>query len=377
MRLRRRAFVPTTTDNVDGGIVSGMAAHQNRSMQRRTRWVAHASIHRLAALAITLFAPLSSISQIASPNAIDVPSWFVETFLDLREDVRDAAKDGKRLMIYFGQDGCPYCKALMQTNFTQARIVDKTRRHFVSLALNIWGDRPVTGMDGRVMSEKDFARTLGVQFTPTMLFLDEKGSVVARLNGYYPPHRFEVALDYVAAHLETREDFASYMRQAPRDAASEKLHDEPFFMRPPYDLHRTPGSKPLAVVFETPYCAGCDEMHAEAFTRPEVKAELARFDVVRFALGERLSLVMPQGGTAYADDWARALKIAYTPSLVLFDARGTEVIRIEAYLRPFHLSGAFAYVTSGAYRDEPSFQRFLQARAERMRREGRPVDLWK
>ena len=97
----------------------------------------------------TLFAPLFAPAQVARAQSIDIPTWFVETFLDLREDVLDAAKDGKRLMIYFGQDGCPYCKALMQTNFTQARIVDKTRRHFVALALNIWGDRPVTGLDGR------------------------------------------------------------------------------------------------------------------------------------------------------------------------------------------------------------------------------------
>jgi thioredoxin-related protein len=147
-------------------------------------------------------------------------------------------------------------------------------------------------------------------------------------------------------------------------------------MRPPYDLRRGPGSKPLAVIFETPYCAGCDELHREGFTRPEVKAELGRFDVVRFGLGERVALTMPQGGDALADEWARALNIVYTPSIVLFDPSGSEVIRTEAYLRPFHLAGALAYVSSGAYRREGSFQRFLQARAERMRRRGQRVDLW-
>src|SRR5213592_4136888 len=109
------------------------------------------------ALASAFLMPLWAIAQTASPHAIEVPAWFSETFLDLREDVRDAAKEGKRLMIYFGQDGCPYCKALMQTNFTQPRIVEKTRRHFVALALNIWGDRQVTGLDGRTMPEKELA----------------------------------------------------------------------------------------------------------------------------------------------------------------------------------------------------------------------------
>ena len=35
------------------------------------------------------------------------------------------------------RDGCPYCRQLMVTNFSQRRIVDKTRRHFVAIALNI------------------------------------------------------------------------------------------------------------------------------------------------------------------------------------------------------------------------------------------------
>jgi len=60
---------------------------------------------------------------------------------------------------------------------------------------------------------------------------------------------------------------------------------------------------------------------------------------------------------------------------VLFSGE-TEVFRTEAYLRPFHLAGALEYVSSGSYTREPSFQRFLQARAERLRSRGQQVDLW-
>ena len=198
----------------------------------------------LLAFFMMLVVPAAAHAQSPSPHAVDIPSWFTETFLDLREDVRDAAKEGKRLMIYFGQDGCPYCKALMQTNFSQSRIVEKTRRHFVALAINIWGDREVTGLDGKVRSEKDFARAMGVQFTPTILFLDEKGDVVARLNGYYPPHRFEATLDYVGGRLEARQSFAAYMKSSVREAASERLHHQDFFLGPPYDLRRIESRDP-------------------------------------------------------------------------------------------------------------------------------------
>ena len=75
--------------------------------------------------------------------------------------------------------------------------------------------------------------------------------------------------------------------------------------------------------------------------------------------------------------WARANNVTYTPTLVFLDPRGSEVFRTEGYLRPFHLGATFDYVASGAYRKEPSFQRYLQARADQLRAEGKTVDLWK
>jgi len=275
-----------------------------------------------------------------------------------RQDVREAVAQGKRLMLYVGQDGCPYCTALMRTNFSQAQIVEKTRRHFVAVALNLWGDREVTGLDGKALPEKAFARALGVQYTPTLLFFDEKGGLVVRLNGYYPPHRFDAALSYAAGIAGKGQSFAEYMKTAVKEPASATLHDDPLFRSSPVVMD---GKKAVALLFVTPYCAGCDELHREGLKRPEVRRLLARFDLYRLTLD---------------DPWARKLGIAYTPSIVLFD-RGKEAFRIEAYVRPFHLAGALDYVASGAYRKEPSFQRFLQARAERLRERGAPVDLWK
>jgi thioredoxin-related protein len=316
-------------------------------------------------------------ARVAAPHPIDVPPWFSQSFLDLRADAAEAAWQGRRVMLYFEQDGCPYCAALIKTNFSQPQIVAKARKHLVAIALNIWGDREVTWIDGRTMKEKELARTIGLQFTPTVLFLDEHGKVIARLNGYYPPHRFEAVLDWVAGHMEDKVTLGEYLQSTVRDAASATLHDEPFFMSPPLDLRRGEGAKPLAVVFETPYCSGCDELHREGFKRREVKAQLAKFDVARISLLDNEKIVTPDGKSVPASEFARMLKITYTPSIVFFDAQGREVFRIEAYLRPFHLAGAFEYVSSGTYLKQPSFQRFLQAKAERMRASGEKVELWK
>jgi thioredoxin-related protein len=308
-------------------------------------------------------------------SAQEPPAWFAESLLFVREDAAEAAKEGKRVMLYFGQDGCPYCVQLMEVNFRQARIVEKMKKGFVALALNIWGDREVTWSDGRAMSEKQLAAALKVQFTPTLLFLDEKGAVALRVNGYLPPDRFESALDYVSGRMEGKVAFADFATV--KEKASATLNPQPFFMKPPYDLRRKPGGKPLAVLFETPHCAGCDELHREGFKRKEVLSRLERFDVVRLSSLSGAPLVAPGGQQVKVNEWAASLKLTYVPSMLFFDDRGREVFRIEAYLRPFHLAGSLEYVASGAYRTEPSFQRFLQAEAERQRARGETVDLWK
>jgi len=110
--------------------------------------------------------------------------------------------------------------------------------------------------------------------------------------------------------------------------------------------------------------------------RPEVRSQLARFDVARFGLGVRTELTAPRGDRIRADAWARDLRVAYAPTFVFFDVDGGEVFRIDAYMRAFHVASALDYVASGAYRGEPSFQRFVQARAERLRAAGVSVDLW-
>jgi thioredoxin-related protein len=318
-----------------------------------------------ALLTILIFVATTSFAQ-------EPPAWFSESLLELPQEVKEAAAQGKRVMLYFGQDGCPYCKRLLEVNFRQAAIAAKAQRHLVALALNIWGDREVTWIDGAVMSEKRLAAQLKVQFTPTLIFLDERGGVALRINGYYPPHHFEAALDHVAGKIS----FGEYLDRQRGEPASANLHPEPFFMPAPFDLRRRASVRPLAVLFETPFCAQCDELHAVAFKRHEVLEQLARFDVFRFSFAAGEALTTPEGAKSNAADWARALGVGYVPTLVLFDARGREVFRAEAYLRPFHIAGALEYVSSGAYTREPSFQRFLQSRAERMRERGERVDLW-
>jgi thioredoxin-related protein len=335
-------------------------------------------VKAIAALlrAALLLMALDVLAAEPSPHAIELPPVFRDTFLDIRGDIRDAAREGKRLMLYFGQDGCPYCRRLMQDNLRQKDIADRVARNLYPVALNIWGDREVTWLDGTVTTEKALAARLQVQFTPTLLFFDESGRVIARINGYYPPHRFRAAVEYVAGRMEKRVDFAEHMRTAVKEPASGKLNEEPFLLRPPLHLGRTGTARPLALFVEQTACQACDEMHAGPLAAAETRRLLGRFDAARIDLFGRQTVVGPDGKRSTEAELARSLAIAYTPSLLFFDEAGREVLRIEGYVRTLHLQSALDYVASGAYRTQPSFQRFLQQRAEQLRKQGREVRLW-
>ena len=156
-------------------------------------------------------------AQAPHPFAIDIPAWFAVTFLEIPDDVRDAAREGKRVMVYFGQDGCHWCRKLMEVNFRQDDIVRRTRRHFVPIALDILGDREVRWVDGRRLTEKELTRALGIHYTPTLIFLDEKGALVARVSGYLPPRRFAAALDYAAGQAGQGLRFEDYLKSLPAE----------------------------------------------------------------------------------------------------------------------------------------------------------------
>ncbi|MBV6475689.1 MAG: thioredoxin fold domain-containing protein [Rhodocyclaceae bacterium] len=314
---------------------------------------------------------------LAAPAAAeDMPAWFKESFLVMPEDVAEAAKSGRRLMLYFHQDGCPYCAKLLRENFSDRAIAEKTRKHFDVIAINLWGDREVTDFAGKATSEKAFAKALRVQFTPTLIMFDEKGGTALRLNGYIPPHQFHAALDYAGGRLEKKQSYTDYLQAHAKEAASGKLHAQPWLPPSPVDLSQR-DARPTLVLFEQKVCAGCDEMHAEGFPRPEVAELLKRFRAARVDIGSNEALKTPQGKSLAMRDWARQLKIAYTPSFVFFDAGGREVFRVEGYLRPFHLSSSLDYVASGAYKTQPEFQRFIEARAAARRAKGEKIELMK
>lgn len=314
-------------------------------------------------------------------KATEYPAWFKESFLVLRDDVKEAARANKRVLLLFTQDNCPYCSALVERNLSQREIEATMREKFDVIALNLWGDREVVGLDGKPYTEKTYAAALKVQFTPSLMFLDEQGQVVLRLNGYVPPARMQAALDWVAGRMENQvsfRDFVAEREKAVPATSSGEMIAQPFFLKNATDLRRKGKSpKPLAVFFEQKDCPDCEVLHRRVIADPEVKRALSKFDNVRFDMWSRDLITTPDGRRMAVRDWVRELGVNYAPGIVLFNPAGREVIRWESSFRVFHTMGMFDYVSSRDYEKEPSFQRYLASVTEHIREQGRDVNIYR
>ncbi len=313
-----------------------------------------------------------------NPGYEEKPAWFKESFLDIREDQEEARESNRRLMLYFYQDGCPYCQKLLQDNFSQKSIADSTQQHFDTIAINLWGDKEVSGFDGKVITEKEFARQLKVMFTPTLLMMDEQGKLAARLNGYYTPQRFAAVLEHIGAQRGDASGLAAALAKVKEVKSSGKLHQSEDYLQPPYRLRdfMRVSKKPFLVMFEQRTCAYCDELHGDILLREESQKLLNDFHVVLLDMWSDTLVQAPDGRELTARAWAKELGVQYAPTLTFWD-NGKEVFRTEAYLRAFHLQTSLDYVASRAYRTQAEFQRYVDERADGLRAKGIEVDLMK
>jgi thioredoxin-related protein len=147
--------------------------------------------------------------------------WFLNSFLDLREDLEGAASAGKRLAIMWELRGCPYCRETHLVNFADAEIASYIRANFEVLQLNLVGSRKVIDFDGSEASEKDLAERYAIRFTPTFQFFPPSSEginakapaarEVARAPGYLKPPHFLAMFRFVRDKGYERGSFRDYL----------------------------------------------------------------------------------------------------------------------------------------------------------------------
>ena len=148
--------------------------------------------------------------------------WFLESFLELADDLAGASEKKKRLAIMWELRGCPYCKQTHTVNFAKPEIENFIKDRFEILQLNIIGSREVTDFDGQKLSEKRFAEKYGVRYTPTFQFFPDnmtdlarkkpQAREVARAQGYLEPRDFLAAFRFVSERAYEKGSLGDYLK---------------------------------------------------------------------------------------------------------------------------------------------------------------------
>ena len=177
-----------------------------------------------AALAASFVAPRLRAEPMLTEDGLYRQPWFIESFLELGDDLQAAGKSGKRFAIMWELRGCPYCRETHLVNFARPDIEDFVKANFDILQLNIIGSRKVTDFDGVEISEKALAAKYGIRFTPTLQFFpDDAVSLssqtpekreVARAAGYLRPDDFLAMFRYVREKEYERKSFRDYVKAA-------------------------------------------------------------------------------------------------------------------------------------------------------------------
>jgi thioredoxin-related protein len=304
-------------------------------------------------------AAASATGQLLGAKQSSHPDWFKESFLDIAEDVEEAADAGRHVILFLEMNGCPYCYKMIEENFKGSDYSEWLQERFDVIALNVRGDREVAMDADTMMSEKALAEALGVRYTPTVIFLDQANEPVARVNGYRNAADFKQVLDYVDAQTYQSQTLADYLDSQNAETAtagSDALrdHDQIREAADVGDLSAIDG--PLLLLFEDAACGACDALHDGHLKAPEVIEALKPYTVVRVDTLSDAAFTGPDGEPTTGAQLADDLGIEYRPTLVLMDGPAggkDEIARIESMLYRYHFVGLLEYVGLGKYRDFP------------------------
>lgn len=144
--------------------------------------------------------------------------------------------------------------------------------------------------------------------------------------------------------------------------------------------------KHLAIIFEQRGCPYCREMHRVNLARKEISEYIQKnFMVLQFDLWGSREVTDFDGEVMEERALARKWRVTYTPTISFFsneidlskkeDGRDLETARMPGYFKPYHFASMFEYVAGGHWKKE-HFQKFIQAKFEELKAQGKSPDIW-
>ena len=313
-------------------------------------------------------AATAKTGKVVGGMAHEYPGWFKESFLDFKEDAAEAAEENKHTILFMSLNGCPYCARMLSESFAQNK--DAMLKDFDTIGVNIRGDREVM-MDGEnEMTEKQLARKLRVMFTPTIIFLDQDAEPVFRINGYWDPAQFRMAMNYVRTKsYKTMKIMEFAKKQQSKPVWDFAKHAA---MSDVTDLSKV--KTPLLVLFEDADCSACTELHKDILARDDVSDVLKTYTFVRLDARSDKPITDTDGNKTTVQAFAQKLGVRASPTFVAFD-EGKERQRLDAKLYSHHFISILGYVSGKHYKKHDTWLKYSSERTDKILKTGKNVDL--
>jgi len=319
-----------------------------------------------------LFTTLNaSEGKFTGGSAHSMPEWFKDSFMDISEDVEEAKEENKHVMLFMTLNFCPYCTKMLNNNFKEgSKLQPYIQENFDVIGIDIKGSKEISVNEDLVLTEKEYAKHLNVQYTPTIIFLNQSNEVVVRINGYRSIDNFKYILDFVKNKEYKNMKLTQYIEKV-KNKTFYTLQENKLFNEI-NDLSKIDG--PLAVIFEDGSCTQCDYLHTNTLQNIDVLKEMDKFTVVRLDASSSTKITTPSGVVTTAKKWAEDLVLDYRPGILLFNNK-KEQARIDALLYSFHFKELFRFVSTKKYITYKSFLDYLRVRQTQLLKSGKNIDI--
>ena len=324
---------------------------------------------------VAILAPLSygAPGKVTGGSEHETPEWFKQSFLDIPEDVAEATDNNKHLMLFVDLDGCPYCTRMLHESFeVKNPTSDFIKKHFDVVNLNVKGSREVTWDKETVVPEKDLAIKLGIQYSPTILFLDKDQNIVLRINGYRSAEKFKDILLYIQGeHYKTKKltEFLEGLKN--KNLYTFKKNT---IFQEINDLSKI--KTPLAIIFEDGGCVQCEYFHNTVLKNNDVQKEFEKFTVVRFDATSSKPFIGVDGKKTTPKEFVKSINLDYRPGVLLYDNQKL-IATVDALLYSFHFKELLRFVGEKEYKHFPGFLEYLSVRQKELLDAGISIDLSK
>jgi thioredoxin-related protein len=142
---------------------------------------------------------MKAVPQTGASATLNEQPFFVKAPFDLARK-----SGGKPLAVLFETRHCAPCDELHKEGFKR----DATRAalaNFDVARFSLAGRENLTTPDGRRMTAEAWGRELKISYTPSVVFFDDGGKEVFRLEAYLRPFHFASSFEYVASGAYRKE----------------------------------------------------------------------------------------------------------------------------------------------------------------------------